>query len=73
MKKTFKLNGLDCANCAQKIQDGICKLDGVIQATVNFMTTKLVIDAEAEKMDAVVEAAKAIIKRLEPDVEMNKA
>ncbi len=73
MKKTFKLNGLDCANCAQKIQDGICKLDGVNQATVNFMTTKLVIDAEAEKMDAVVEAAKAIIKRLEPDVEMNKA
>jgi len=73
MKKTYRLNGLDCANCAAKIQDGIRKLDGVSSATVNFMTTKLIIEGEEDKMDGIVASAKTIIKKLEPDVVMAKA
>ena len=46
MKKTFRLEGLDCANCAAKIERGIAALDGVSNASVNFMTGKLTIEAE---------------------------
>ena len=73
MKKTFRLAGLDCANCAAKIQDGVCKLDGVHSATVNFITTKLVLDCEDDKLDKIIESVKNIIKKFEPDVIMQKA
>lgn len=73
MKKTFRLEGLDCANCAAKIEDRINKLEGVDQATVNFMTTKLVIEGQDDKMEEIIESAKGIIKKLEPDVVVKKA
>ncbi len=73
MKNTFKLEGLDCANCAAKMEDAIKKLDGVSNATVNFMTTKLVVEAEDDKMPLVLEAVEKIIKKIEPDVKLKKA
>ncbi len=73
MKKTFKLEGLDCANCASKIETAVKALDGVTAATVNFMTTKMVIEGEDESFDSIVEKAKAIVKKLEPDVIVKKA
>ena len=39
MKKTFKLEDLDCATCAAKMETAIKKLDGVKDATVSFMTS----------------------------------
>ncbi len=73
MKKTFKLEGLDCANCASKIETAVKALDGVTAATVNFMTTKMVIEGDDEVFDSIVEKAKAIVKKLEPDVIVKKA
>lgn len=73
MKKTFRLNGLGCANCAAKMETAINKLDGVNSATVNFMTTKMVIEAEEDKITSIVEAAEKIIKKIEPDVVVKKA
>lgn len=73
MEKTFKLEGLDCANCAAKIEKAINGLDGVKNATVNFMTTKMVIEADDERMPAIIEAAEKIIKKIEPDTVMKKA
>jgi len=73
MKMIFKLNGLDCAGCAAKIEDKVGKLDGVTAATVNFITTKLIIEGKDEKMEAIIKSAKDIIKKLEPDVVMQEA
>ena len=73
MKTTYKLEGLGCANCASKMEAAIKKLDGVSNATVNFMTTKMVIEAEDDKMPNVLAAAEKIIKRIEPDVKFKKA
>jgi copper chaperone CopZ len=70
MKKTFMLDGLECANCAAKMQEGIGKMDGVSSATVNFITAKLIIEGEADKMDGIVKAAGKLIRKLEPDVIM---
>ena len=73
MKKVFKMNGLDCASCATKMQEGIKKLDGVTNAIVNFATAKLTIEGEDDKMERIIESAKAVIKKLEPDVILQRA
>lgn len=67
MKKTFKLEDLDCANCAAKMEDAISKIPGVNKVTVNFMAQKMILDAEDDKFDAVLKEAAATIKRVEPD------
>ena len=46
MRKAFKLQDLDCANCAAKMEEAIKKIDGVNSATMSFMTQKLTIDVE---------------------------
>lgn len=73
MKKTFRLEGLDCANCAAKIEAAVGKIDGVKEATVNFMTTKMIIDADDEKMPEIIAEAEKIVKKIEPDTVMKKA
>ena len=70
MKKSFKVKGIDCANCAAKLEAGISKLPGVDKATVSFMTEKLTLEAADDKFAEVLEAAKALTKKLEPDWEI---
>lgn len=72
MKKTFKLVGLDCANCAAKIENSVRKISGVTSANVNFMTTKMVIEADDVRMPDIISEATVIVKKLEPDVEVRK-
>ena len=73
MKKVCRLDGLGCASCAAKIENAVSKLDGVSAASVNFMTTKLVIEGEESRMDEIMEQATAIVKKIEPDVVVRKA
>lgn len=73
MKQTFRLINLGCANCAAKMEGKISKIEGVHSSTVNFLTTKLTIEGEDDKMDGIIESAKAIIKKLEPSVIVEKA
>lgn len=73
MKKRFKLEGLECANCAAKMERAIIELDGVKEATVNFMTQKLVIEGEDEKMPTIIEEAEKVVKDIESHVIMKKA
>lgn len=73
MKKRFILEGLGCANCASKMENAINKVEGVKEATVNFMTRKLVIEGEDEKMSTIIKAAEEIVKNIEPDTTLRKA
>lgn len=73
MKKVCRLDGLGCASCAAKIENAVAKLDGVSAASVNFMTTKMVIEGEEAHMDEIFEKATAIVKKIEPDVVVRKA
>lgn len=68
MKKTYKLVDLDCAHCAQKMEDAINKLPGVTAATVNFLSQKLTI--EADDLDAVMKDVVKCCKKVEPDCEI---
>ena len=67
MKKTFRMEDLECAHCAAKMEDAIKKLDGVHCASVNFLLQKLTIDAEDEHVDEIVQQAVAICRKFEPD------
>ncbi len=68
MRKVFKLDNLDCANCAAKMEDAIKKINGVQDASMRFMTQKLVIEADEANMDAVVDEAVKVCKKIEPDM-----
>ena len=68
MRKVFKLDNLDCANCAAKMEYAIKKINGVQDASMRFMTQKLVIEADEANMDAVVDEAVKVCKKIEPDM-----
>ena len=70
MKKSFKLIDLDCANCAQKMETAINKLDGVSAATVSFLMQKLTIEADDERFDDIMEQVVKCIKKVEPDCQV---
>ena len=67
MRKVFKLQELECANCAAKMEREISKLEGVTKATISFMTQKFTLEAEDEKFDSIVEQVQKIISKIEPD------
>ena len=70
MKKTFKMVDLDCANCAAKMEEAIKKIDGVTNASVNFMTQKMTLEADDARFDDIVKEAVKICKKVEPDCEI---
>lgn len=70
MKKTYKLENLGCASCAQKMEAAIGKLEGVNSAKVNFMLAKLTLEADRlEAFPAKAELQK-IIASIEPYCEL---
>lgn len=68
MKKTIKLLNLDCGHCAAKIETAVKKIDGVTNVSVNFMNQKMILEVPDDKFDAILTEAKALIKKIEPDV-----
>lgn len=67
MKKKFKLEDLDCANCAAKMEDAIKKIEGVNDANVSFLAQKMTIDASDEKFDEIMKKVVAVCAKVEPD------
>ena len=67
MKKKFKLEDLDCANCAAKMEDAIKKIPVVNEAVVSFMTQKMTIDADDSKFDDIMKEVVTVCAKVEPD------
>lgn len=67
MKKIFKLEGLDCANCAAKMEKKILKIKGVESATVSFFAQKLVLEAEDGRFEEIVQEAAKAVHSVDPD------
>jgi copper chaperone CopZ len=74
MKKSFRIEGLGCANCAAKIQEGVGKIEGVKKAAVSFATAKLTVDCDGDgdALDRIVESIKEIVRDIEPDAELRQ-
>ena len=54
INKSFKIEGLDCANCARELEEELNKLDGVKSATVDFMAGKVIVECGEEAIDRIV-------------------
>ena len=67
MKKIFKLEDLDCANCAAKMETAIAKVDGVESVSVNFFTQKLTLETVDGDFDEVLKKVVKTAKKVEPD------
>ena len=65
MKKKFKMVDLDCANCAAKMEEAIKKIDGVNDASVNFMMQKMTIDADDSKFDDIMKEVVTVCAKVE--------
>lgn len=67
MKKVFKVEDLDCAHCAAKLEYALNRVNGVNKATVNFLSQKITLDVEDGKLDEVVKTMVSTAKKIEPD------
>lgn len=70
MQKSYKLEGLDCASCADKIEKSVQKIHGVEKARVDFMAEKMTLEVESGQDLEVENEARAVIGKLEPDVKV---
>lgn len=70
MKKTYKIE-VDCANCANLMEEAARKTVGVSAATVNFMTQKMIVEfAEGQDAAQVMDSVQKACKKVEPDCEI---
>ncbi len=70
MRKTYKIE-VDCANCANKMEDAARNTDGVKEVTVNFMTQKMIVDFnEGTDPSAVMKDVLSACKKVEEDCEI---
>lgn len=70
MKKVFKLDEIDCANCALKLEDALRKVNGVADVKVNFLAQKLTLTAEDAQFDTVLREVVRVARKVEPDCEI---
>ena len=70
MKKTYSIE-VDCANCANLMEEAAGKTEGVASAVVNFMTQKMIVEfAEGADVKATMKAVLKACKKVEPDCEI---
>ena len=67
MKRVYKLEDLDCANCAAKMERAINKIDGVQAASVSFMAQRLSVEADEARFEEIMDKIERTCRRVEPD------
>lgn len=67
MKKKFRLQDLDCANCAAKMEEGIRKIPGVESVSISFMMQKMTLEAPEDRFEEILAEAARVCKKIEPD------
>lgn len=68
MECKFKIEGLDCANCASALERAINKVKGVEKATISFMSEKMTIKLDEENKKSIIKDIEKLISKEEPDV-----
>lgn len=73
MTKTYRLTGLCCANCAARMERLIQKIDTVEDATLNFMTTKLIVEMDESKVEYTEEKIMQAVAKISKEVVVTRA
>lgn len=72
VKKKLMLEGLDCANCAMKIEKGVGNIEGVNSCSINFATKTMMLETPQNKENEVVTEAKQLVTKLEPHIKVQE-
>ena len=72
MKTKFKIKGLDCANCANELERDIRKIKGIENVNISFMTERIEIEYNENEKEEILKKIKKLIKKEEPDVELEE-
>ena len=70
MRKMYKFDNVDCAHCAQKIQDAIKKIDGVRDCVLNFLAQKMVLEFDLADKQRVMEEIVKVARKTAPQFEL---
>ncbi len=66
MRKMYKMENLDCANCAAKMERAVAKIEGVQYININFMMQRMTIEASEAQFDSIMERVAKACKKVEP-------
>ena len=72
MKSKFKIEGLDCANCANELERKIGKIEGIENVSINFLMQKMEIEYNEQDREEILQKVRKIIKKEEPDVSIKE-
>ena len=72
MKSTFKIKGIDCANCAAQLENAISKIEGIQSVSISFMAERMVIEYEEKNKEDVMKKIRKVIKKEEPDATLEE-
>lgn len=70
MRKQFRMEDLDCANCAAKMEDAIRKIDGVSYVSISFMAQKMILEADDTRFDDIIKQAVKAVKKVDRNCEV---
>ena len=73
MKRNYRIDGLDCAHCAAKMEKNVSKVKGVKEVSINFLTTKMMLDLEDENVDEIIAGIEVAVKDVDPRVVLKRA
>ena len=73
MKRNYRIEGLDCAHCAAKMEKNVSKVKGVKEVSINFLTTKMMLELDEENLDETIAGIEAAVLKVDPRVILKRA
>ncbi len=68
MEKILRFSGIDCANCAAKLEKKLGKIKNVDSLTLSFLASKILVVAKDEHMEEVINEIYEVCKKNEPEM-----
>ena len=72
MKKVLRMENLDCANCAAKMEKKIKKIAGVNEVSISFMAQKMVLDCDETRYDEIFDEVQRAVRSVDKDCSVLK-
>lgn len=72
-KYKFKIENLDCANCANELEEALQKVNIIENVSISFMTQRLTFECAEENKEQALERIRKVIKKEEPDLTIKEA
>lgn len=72
MELKFKIEGLDCPNCASSLEKELSNIAGIKNVSINFISSKMLVETENENIEEIIENIKRLVKDEEPDTTLTE-